>query len=45
MVDGVATDVRREPITIPRLTTFGEDARGSSCAARIGGRVYKLVRS
>ena len=44
MEGGGATDVRREPLTIRGLTTFGEDARGELFAATQGGRVYRLVR-
>jgi Glucose / Sorbosone dehydrogenase len=40
--DEKATDVRREPITIPRLSSFGEDARGELYAASLAGRIYKL---
>jgi hypothetical protein len=44
MVDGAATDVRREPITIRGLSTFGEDARGELYAGSVDtGRVYKLT--
>ncbi len=41
---GKATDVRREPIKIPSVSTFGEDARGELYAAapRLG-RIYKLT--
>jgi glucose/arabinose dehydrogenase len=42
--NGAATDVRREPITIRGLSTFGEDARGELYAGSVDtGRVYKLV--
>jgi glucose/arabinose dehydrogenase len=41
---GKATDVRREPVTIRGLSTFGEDARGELYAGSVDtGRVYKLV--
>jgi glucose/arabinose dehydrogenase len=40
---GAATDVRREPFTIPNLSTFGEDARGELYAASLEGRIYRLV--
>ena len=44
VVDGKATDVRREPVTIRGLDTFGEDARGELYAGSVdSGRVYKLV--
>jgi glucose/arabinose dehydrogenase len=42
--NGAATDVRREPITVRGLSTFGEDARGELYAGSVdSGRVYKLV--
>jgi glucose/arabinose dehydrogenase len=41
--DGKAADVRREPFTVPALSSFGEDARGELYAASVRGRVYKLV--
>jgi glucose/arabinose dehydrogenase len=41
---GKATDVRREPIKIPNVSTFGEDARGELyVAAPRQGRIYKLT--
>lgn len=41
---GKGTDVRREPITIRGLSTFGEDARGELYAGSVDtGRIYKLV--
>jgi glucose/arabinose dehydrogenase len=43
MENGAVTDVRREPFTIPNLSTFGEDARGELYAASLEGRVYRLV--
>jgi glucose/arabinose dehydrogenase len=44
MVNGAATEVRREPITIRGLSTFGEDARGELYAGSVDtGRVYKLT--
>jgi glucose/arabinose dehydrogenase len=44
MENGAATDVRREPVTIRGLSTFGEDARGELYAGSVDtGRVYKLV--
>jgi glucose/arabinose dehydrogenase len=39
--DGTA-DVRREQITLPGLTTFGEDAAGRVYAASADGAVYRL---
>jgi glucose/arabinose dehydrogenase len=42
--NGAATDVRREPITIRGLSTFGEDARGELYAGSVDtGRVFRLV--
>ena len=44
MVNGAATEVRREPITIRGLSTFGEDARGELYAGSVDtGRMYKLT--
>jgi len=43
IVDGHATDVRREPITVRSLSSFAEDARGELYAISIAGPVYKLV--
>jgi len=40
---GVATDVRREPLKVPGLSSFGEDSRGELYATSLGGQVYKLV--
>jgi glucose/arabinose dehydrogenase len=39
---GAAADVRREPFTVPQLTSFGEDAAGELYLATGGGRIYKL---
>ena len=44
MENGAATDVRREPFTIPNLSTFGEDARGELYAVSLEGRIYRFVR-
>jgi glucose/arabinose dehydrogenase len=41
---GGAADVRREPFTIPGLSSFGEDARGELYATSLQGRVFKLTR-
>jgi glucose/arabinose dehydrogenase len=41
--DGRAVDVRREPFTIPSLSSFGEDARGELYATSLAGRVFKLT--
>ena len=40
---GKAADVRREPFTVPQVSTFGEDARGELYAVSIRGGVYRLV--
>ena len=43
--NGRASGFRREPITVPGLASFGEDARGELYAVSINrGRVYRLVR-
>jgi glucose/arabinose dehydrogenase len=45
IVNGRALGHRREPITIPSLASFGEDARGELYAISIGrSRVYQIVR-
>jgi hypothetical protein len=31
-------------LTVPDVSTFGQDARGELYAASHGGRVYKLLR-
>ena len=36
-------DVRREPGSIPRLTTFGVDNAGELYAGTGSGRIYKLA--
>ena len=42
---GRATDVRREPVKLQSVSTFGEDARGELyAAAPRQGRIYKLSR-
>ncbi len=44
ILDGKATDVRKETTVIKGLSTFGEDARGELYAASVTtGRVYRLV--
>jgi glucose/arabinose dehydrogenase len=46
MVNGRATDVRREPVNVQFVSTFGEDARGELyAAAPRQGWIYKLIRS
>jgi hypothetical protein len=43
---GQVTDVRREPVKLPSVSTFGEDARGELyAAAPRQGRIYKLASS
>jgi glucose/arabinose dehydrogenase len=42
MSGGQATDVRREPLRVNALSSFGEDARGELYAASLDGGVYKL---
>ena len=41
---GQATDVRRESVRVPGLSSFGEDARGELYATSLEGRVYRFVR-
>jgi glucose/arabinose dehydrogenase len=38
-----ATDVRRERISVPRLTSFGEDAEGELYLVSQAGAVYRLA--
>ena len=40
---GRAAGIRREPIRIPELSSFGEDAAGELYATSLSGRVWKLV--
>ncbi len=40
---GRATDVRREAITVPGLSSFGEDARGELYAVSLSGRLYRIT--
>jgi len=42
VVNGSASDVRREPFRIGSLSSFGEDASGELYAATGNGRIYKL---
>ncbi len=37
-----ATEVRREPVTIPQLTSFGQDAAGELYATTVDGAVSRL---
>lgn len=41
--DGRATEVRREPVRLPNLTSFGETADGELYATTIDGQVHRLV--
>jgi pimeloyl-ACP methyl ester carboxylesterase len=42
---GAAAGLRREPVRVPRLVSFGEDARGQLYAVSIDrGRVYRFTR-
>jgi hypothetical protein len=41
--DGRATEVRRESINVPGLSSFGEDARGELYAASLNGPVYRIT--
>ncbi len=36
-------DVRREAITVPQLSSFGEDARGELYATSLSGRVFRIA--
>ena len=40
---GRAVDVRREPISVPGLTSFGQDGAGELYAVSQNGRVWKLA--
>ena len=40
---GKATDLRRESVDVPSLSSFGEDARGELYAVSLDGAVYRLV--
>ncbi len=41
--NGKATDVKREPYTVPSLSSFGEDARGELYLLSLSGPVYRLA--
>jgi glucose/arabinose dehydrogenase len=40
---GRAVDVRREPISVPSLTSFGQDGAGELYAVSQNGRLFKLT--
>jgi glucose/arabinose dehydrogenase len=42
VVGGRARSIRREPLTLDGLSSFGEDGRGELYAVGLGGRVYQL---
>jgi glucose/arabinose dehydrogenase len=44
MVGGQARQVRREPFSVPRLTSFGENARGELFLVSHAGTLYRLAR-
>jgi hypothetical protein len=43
VVDGEATDVRREPFRLSELSSFGEDARGELYLVSLLGAIYKVA--
>ncbi len=43
VVKGKATSLRREPFTIPALTSFGEDARGGLYAVSERGQLFRIA--
>jgi glucose/arabinose dehydrogenase len=44
LAGGRATGNRLEPFRVPRLVSFGEDARGELYAVSLGGAVYRFAR-
>ena len=40
---GRARDVRRTRLTVPQLSSFGEDGRRRAYAVSLAGPVYRLV--
>ena len=43
VVDGKATDVRREPFSVSSLSSFGEDARGELYLVSLDGAIFRLT--
>ena len=43
-VRGKLAGLRREPLRVPGLSSFGEDASGELYAVSLAGRVYRLTR-
>jgi len=43
LVGGIARELRREPFTVPNLTSFGEDAAGALYAVSGSGTLYRLA--
>ena len=44
VVNGRAVDRRRERISLPGLSSFGEDPRGELYAVSLVGTVFRLAR-
>jgi len=44
LADGKATEVRREPVKLPNLTSFGQTTDGEIYATTIDGQVHRLVK-
>jgi glucose/arabinose dehydrogenase len=44
VVRGKATSLRREPVRVDSLASFGEDAAGELYAVSLGGTVYRIRR-
>jgi glucose/arabinose dehydrogenase len=43
VVKGKATSLRKEPFTVPSLSSFGEDARGGLYAVSQSGVIYRIA--